>query len=194
MPIVLMSPESTSDPARYSAAVALRRWIPPVAAASVTALALAASGSSETVAKCTGSQLAGTFSVVPGSPGAGSISYVLHVRLVSGRTCFVSGLPGMRLLDRLHRPLPTNVVPAFRPGLTAVRIVLSRGRGAKATARFSPDVPGAGEPVSRRACERTASYVRVIPTPGRGTFVAPVKPPTPVCEHGGMSVSAFSPA
>jgi hypothetical protein len=34
----------------------------------------------------------------------------------------------------------------------------------------------------------------VTPTPGTGTFVAPIKPATPVCEHGGMQVSAFSAA
>ena len=33
-----------------------------------------------------------------------------------------------------------------------------------------------------------------FPTPGTGMFVAPIGPATPVCEHGGMQVSAFSPA
>ena len=140
---------------------------------------------------CTGPRLAGTFSAIPGSAGAGNIVYALRVRLVSGPSCFVSGLPGLRLLDRLGRPLPTHVTPAFRQGLTAVRVVLSAGRGAKATARFSPDVPGPGEPVAGRKCERTSYSVRVTPTPGKGTFVARVRPPTPVCEHGGMQVSAF---
>jgi hypothetical protein len=171
-----------------------RRCLLPAAVVSLAALALAGGGSSATAAPCKGSQLAGTFSAIRGSAGAGNLSYVLRVRLVSGPACFVSGLPRLRLLDRARRPLPTNVVPAFRPGLTAVRVVLSRNHGAKATARFSPDVPGVGEPVSGRACERTSYYVRVTPTPGHGTFVPSVKPPTPVCEHGGMSVSAFSPA
>ena len=162
--------------------------------AAVTGLALAGGGSSASPPPCSGSQLAGTFSVVPDSAGAGNIVYTLRLRHVSGRACFVSGLPGLRLLDRYRRPLPTHVTPAFRQGLTAVRVTVSRGHGAKATARFSPDVPGVGEPVVGRACERTAYYVRVTPAPGTVTFVAPVGPATPVCEHGGMQVSAFSAA
>jgi hypothetical protein len=35
--------------------------------------------------------------------------------------------------------------------------------------------------------------VRVTPPPGSGTLVAPVSPPTPVCSHGYMSLSALSP-
>ena len=165
-----------------------------VLVAAVTGLALAGGGSSASPSPCSGSQLAGTFSVVPGSAGAGNIVYALRLRHVSGPTCFVSGLPGLRLLDRYRRPLPTHVTPAFRQGLTAVRVTVSRGHGAKATARFSPDVPGVGEPVAGRACERTSYYLRVTPTPGTGSVVAPVRPATPVCEHGGMQVSAFSPA
>jgi hypothetical protein len=132
--------------------------------------------------------------VIPGSAGAGNIVYSLRIRLLSGTACFVSGLPRLQLLDRLQRPLPTKVTPAFRPGLTAVRILLSRGHGAKASARFSPDIPGPGEPQTGAPCERKAYFVRVTPPPGRGTFIAPVRPPTPVCEHGRLSVSAMSPA
>jgi hypothetical protein len=116
------------------------------------------------------------------------------MRLLSGRPCFVAGVPRLQLLDRLRHPLPTKVTRAFRPGLTAVRVVLRRGHGARATARFSPDVPGPGEPVTRSACERRSHSVRVTPLPGRGTFLAPVRPPTPVCEHGRLSVSVLSPA
>jgi hypothetical protein len=155
-------------------------------------VAFAGSGSSAPVQPCRGSQLEGTFAAVPGSAGAGNIVYMLRLRLVSGRMCFVSGLPGLRLLDRHRRPLPTHVTPAFRQGLTAVRVTVSSRHGAKATVRFSPDVPGVGEPVVGRACERTSFYLRVTPTPGTGTFVVPIKQPTPVCEHGGMQVSAFS--
>ena len=160
----------------------------------LASLALAGGGSSASVAPCRGPQLAGTFSAIPNSVGAGNIVYALRVRFVSGPACFVSGVPGLRLLDRNHRPLPTHVMPIFRQGLTAVKVTVSRGHGAKTTARFSPDVPGVGEPVAGRACERTSYYVRVTPTPGTGTFVAPIKPATPVCEHGGMQVTAFSAA
>jgi hypothetical protein len=109
--------------------------------AAVTGLALAGGGSSAPLQPCMGSQLDGTFTGVPGSAGAGNIVYALRVRHVSGPACFVSGLPGLRLMDRYRRPLPTHVRPAFRGGLTAVRVTVSRGHRAKTTARFSADVP-----------------------------------------------------
>ena len=161
--------------------------------AAVAALALAGGGSSAPTPGCTGAQLAGNFTVVPGSAGAGNIVYALHVRFLSGPACFVSGLPQIRLLDRLRRPLPTKVTPAFRQGLTAVMVPMSPGHGARATARFSPDIPGQGEPQMKGPCERTSYYVRVTLPPGGATFLGPVKPATPVCEHGGMSVSALGP-
>jgi Domain of unknown function (DUF4232) len=159
----------------------------------IGAAVLALSGAPAAVNPCVGSQLSGTFRVVPGSAGAGNIVYALRLRNRSSRTCFVSGLAGLRLLGRTGRPLPTHVTPAFRPGLTAVRVVLRPGHSARAEARFSPDVPGPGEPVNAHQCEPTAYRVRVTP-PGGGRLVAPVSPPTPVCEHGGMSLKALSPA
>ena len=164
------------------------------ALAAVAALALAGGGSSAPTPACTGGQLAGNFTAVPGSAGAGNIVYALHVRYLSGPTCFVSGLPQIHLLDRNRRALPTKVTPAFRQGLTAVMVRMSAGHGAKATARFSPDIPGPGEPQTKGPCERTSYYVRVTLGPGGASFLGPVKPATPVCEHGGMSVSALGPA
>jgi hypothetical protein len=171
----------------------LRRphWL--LAAAALAALVLAGSGSSASVPPCTGSQLAGNFVVIMGSAGAGSISYRLNVRFASGRTCFVSGLPRIQLLSRLRQPLPTKVVPAVR-GVRTADVVLRPGHGAHAEARFSPDVPGVGEPVAGRNCERTAYSMRVTLRPGGATFLAPVRPPTPICEHGTMAFSALGPA
>ena len=142
---------------------------------------------------CRASQLGGSFTVIPGSPGAGNISYLLRLRNRSSKTCFVSGLTQLRLLSKTGRPLPTKVVPVFRPGLTAVRVVLRPGRSAKAEARFSPDIPGPGEPQTRGPCEPKAYRVRITPPPGGGTLVGPVTPPTPVCEHGTISLRALSP-
>jgi len=165
-----------------------------VLAALLASLVPAGGGSSAPTPACAGSQLAGAFTVIPGSAGAGNIVYALRVRHVSGPACFVSGLPALRLLDRLRRPLPTKVTPAFRQGLMAVRVVLAPGRSARATARFSPDVPGPGEPQDGNLCERRSYYLRATLPPGRATFLGPVRPATPVCEHGSLSVSALSPA
>ena len=164
----------------------------PTAAAALAGLALAAGLPAAPVPACTGGTLSGSFTVIPGSPGAGSISYRLKLRNHSTKTCFVSGLAGLRLLDRSRRPLPTTVEPVFRGGLTAVRVVLRPARSAKAEARFSPDIPGPGEPHTNR-CEPVAHYLRVTPPPGGGMLIARVSPPTPVCSHGHMSLSALSP-
>jgi hypothetical protein len=175
----------------YSSGVASRLpW--PLAAATLSVLALAGGGRAATVVPCTGAQLSGTFSVVRGSAGAGNIVYALRLRNRSPRTCFVSGLAGLRLLGRTGRALPTHVTAAFPGALTAVIVRLRPGAAAKATARFSPDVPGPGE--TGRVCEPTAYRVRVTPPPGGGTLVAPVVPPTPVCEHGRLQLSALSAA
>ncbi len=163
-------------------------------AAAAAGLALAAIARPAGTPPCVAAQLAGSFRVVPGSAGAGNIVYALHLRNRSTRTCFVSGLPGLRLLAKTGRALPTHVTPAFRPGLTAVRVVLRPGGVARADARFSPDVPGPGEPATAKQCEPTAYRVRVTPPPGGGTLIAPISPPTPVCVHGALSLRALSPA
>jgi len=134
---------------------------------------------------CAAGSLGGTFAAIPGSAGAGNIVYALTVRNVSKRSCFLTGIPGVRLLDRSSRLLPTHVRPAHPGALTAVRVELAPGRTARATARFSPDVPGPGEPVRGR-CEAVAYRLRVTPN-GGGTLSAPIRPPTPVCEHGTMT-------
>jgi Protein of unknown function (DUF4232) len=146
------------------------------------------------VQPCVAKQLSGTFRQIYGSAGAGGISYRLRLRNRSPRTCFVSGLAGLRLLGKRGRPLPTKVTPAFRPGPTAVRVVLRPGSAAKADARFSPDIPGPGEPQTSGPCEPKAYRVRVEPPPGGGTLVAGVSPPTSVCEHGAISLRALSAA
>ncbi len=140
---------------------------------------------------CHGSQLAATFRVIPGSAGAGNIVYALRLRNRSTSPCYVSGLARLQLLGRAGKRLPTHVVAARPEQLTAVRVVLRPGRYASASARFSPDVPGPGEPAAGRRCEPVASQVRVTAPPGTGTTVGPVTPPTSVCEHGRLSLSAL---
>ena len=171
-----------------------RRWLAAAAAgAAIVAVGAAAAGVHTTadVPPCTGAALSGTFTAVRGSAGAGQISYNLRLRNRSGRTCFVSGLPGVRLVGRSGRLLPSRVSPAHPGQPTAVRVVLKPGSYAAATARFSPDVPGVGEPVSGRLCEPTAYRARVRVPPADGVIVTPVVPPTPVCEHGSMVFSVL---
>jgi hypothetical protein len=162
-------------------------------ALSLLVLAAASSttaGASTRVGSCTGSQLAGTFRLVPGSAGAGNVTYALALKNVSTRQCTVSGLPQGRLLNRAGKPLPTHVRAAFPGALTAVLVRLAPGKATRATARFSPDVPGTGEPVAGRNCEPVSYWLRVA-APGGGTTKVKLAPATPVCEHGQLLFSAY---
>jgi uncharacterized protein DUF4232 len=139
---------------------------------------------------CEGADLSGSFSAVPGSAGAGNIVYALRLRNASHGICFVTGIPGVVLLDQHGKALPTQASPSFPGALAAIMVRLAPGKTAKATARFSPDVPGKGETVNG-PCEATAYKLRVTPN-GGGSLIAPLAPPTAVCEHGAMKFSALS--
>lgn len=139
-------------------------------------------------APCLASALEGTFSVIPGSAGAGQISYRLRLANQGDAACFLSGIPQLQLLDGAGAKLPTTVSPA-RPGTgTAVRVDLQPGDAATAEARFSPDVPGPTEQTPG-PCEPKSVTLRV--TVGSGTVDVPVQPPTPVCERGSLSMSNY---
>lgn len=139
---------------------------------------------------CTGAQLKGAFAVVPGSAGAGNIVYKLTLRNVSVAPCTLTGLPQGQLLGRTHNPLPTHVHAATPGALTAVLVTLLPGESTFATARFSPDVNGVGDSTKGR-CQPISYWFRVR-AQGGGVTVAPVKPPTSVCERGALAFSAYS--
>jgi Protein of unknown function (DUF4232) len=140
---------------------------------------------------CTGDAMSGSFAVIPGSPGAGQISYRLRVKNDSPVTCYVSGLPVVQLLDQAGHDLPTNAQPA-RPGTaTAARIILQPGASASADARFSPDVPGGSEQTDG-PCEPKAYTLRV--SFAGAPLDVPITPPTPVCERGTLSFSLYAAA
>jgi hypothetical protein len=139
---------------------------------------------------CAASDLAGSFRGVLGSAGAGQISYALVVKNTSGSSCFVSGLPVVQQIGSDGSDLPTKVSPAQPGATTAVKVTLAPGESATAQARFSPDVPGAGE-TQTGSCEPKAAKLRVT-APGGGTFDVAVIPPTSVCEHGSLRFEVYS--
>jgi hypothetical protein len=155
----------------------------------VAALAVRGASARTATVFCAGKQLAGTFAVIPGSAGAGNIVYRLTLRNRSQATCRVTGLPVVRLVGAGGKWLPTHPRPAFAGGGTAVLVTLAPGRAATATARFSPDVPGPGE--GGPQCEPKAYRLRVGAR-GGGTTVVPIKPPTPVCEHGQLQLTTYT--
>jgi hypothetical protein len=123
---------------------------------------------------CTGQQLEGSFRVVRGSAAAGSIVYALRLENRSGRSCAVTGLPVLQLLGRAGRSLPTHELAARPSALTAVLVTLAPGRRTVATARFSPDVPGPGEPrLPGGQCEPTSVRLRVAALGGGTTTMGP---------------------
>lgn len=141
-------------------------------------------------AACRGGALRGSFAVVRGSAGAGQIVYRLRLTNESGSRCVLRGIPQLRLLDANGKPLPTKLIADRQGALAPKRIVLAAGGSASATARFSPDVPGVGEGTTGR-CEPVAARLRVTPA-GGGSLEVPVRPPTPVCEHGRLAFRAIS--
>jgi hypothetical protein len=160
------------------------------AAAAVAALAaVSAAHATPAAPRCRGAQLAGRFAVVSGSAGAGNITYALKLKNISATACTVSGLPLGRLLGRRKGTLPTHVRAAFPGALTAILATLTPGQSTRATARFSPDVPGPGEQVAGR-CEPVAYWFRVAGQ-GGGQATVKVVPPTSVCEHGLLLFSAY---
>jgi hypothetical protein len=156
----------------------------------VAALSASTAFGHRSAANCTGSQLAGRFAVIPGSAGAGNISYRLTLKNTSAKPCTVTGLPRGQLLDIAKKKLPTQIRAAHPGELTAILVTLVPGGSAYATARFSPDVPGPGEQV-KGPCEPKAYWFRVS-APGGGTTTVKVLPATAVCEHGTMSFSGYS--
>jgi Protein of unknown function (DUF4232) len=166
----------------------MTRLLVPIAVAAA-ALASTASAASS-FASCTGNQLTGSFTVVRGSAGAGNITYQLVLQNVSKTQCTLTGLPQGRLLGKTGKQLPTHVRAAFPGALTSVLVRLAPGKKAYASARFSPDVPGVGEPTAGTKCEPTSWFLRVT-AQGGGTTKVKIVPATPVCEHGRLLFSAY---
>lgn len=138
---------------------------------------------------CTGDAMSGTFTVIPGSAGAGQIGYRLRVTNASPVACYVSGLPNAQLLGSSGNDLPTNVVAAQPGQPAAAKIVLQPNDAATADARFSPDVPGGSEPTDK-TCEPKSFTLRLAF--GGAPLDVKVDPPTPVCERGTLQFDVFS--
>ena len=135
---------------------------------------------------CLGTQLAATFTLIPGSAGAGQIAYSLTVKNTSQSPCSVRGVPQGTLLGASGTGLPTHIKPA---GGRARTLVLPPSASATAQARFSPDVAGDGDSQSG-ACQPEAHTFQ-LSAEGGGVTEAAIKPPTSVCERGTLNFEAF---
>jgi len=150
-----------------------------------------AATTSSTATPCLASALAGSFAGIPGSAGAGQISYRLRLTNQGDSACTVAGVPTAQLIAQDGSKLPTNVEPARPSDTNAAAVTLNPGDAATAEARFSPDVPGTGD-TSGPQCEPKAHILLV--TVGSGQIDAPVTPATPVCERGSLFFSSYTTA
>jgi hypothetical protein len=164
----------------------VRALLAATAAGLALAVVASADGRSSAPA-CTAAKLGGVFAVVPNSAGAGSISYDLRLRNTSAGACVLRGVPQLRLLGKAGNALPTKVRPDVPGALTSSRVKLAPGAYAASTARFSPDIPGPGEPQTKQ-CEPTAFKLKVWPA-GGGSLTVAVRRHTPVCEHGTITLT-----
>jgi hypothetical protein len=127
---------------------------------------------------CTPSHLTASMSLIRGSAGAGNIGYKLGLKNTGSAACALGNHPGLKLLGQNGQKLPTHVMQLG----TNEAVTIASGHTATARLRFSPDLPGKGEP-GKGPCEPAAHKVRVI-LRRSVSLVGPVKPPTSVCEHG----------
>jgi hypothetical protein len=162
----------------------LRRAVPIFVIAATVGAAFAATGASGSSSRCV---LTAKMTLIKGSFGAGNVSYRLTLGNSGSGFCTGSTTPGLHLHGRNGAGLPTNVKYSGR----STRLTIGRGAdvlSASEKLRFSPDIPGPGEP-TRGACEPKAFKIHV--NFGSASAVGAVSPPTSVCEHGTMRSSGL---
>ncbi len=154
-------------------------------AALLVGAGLAAAGAAPATAAppCDAGRLHATFTHIAGSNGAGNVAYELTVVNPTLRSCSL-GRPTIRLVGRDGVGLPS------RSTASGARIVLTAGRRAGASVRFTPDIPAATDN-QRFPCEPLAYSVSVAFAGSPGRALGPVKPPTPVCQRGGMEIRSL---
>lgn len=157
----------------------LSRRVIAIAAIAATAVAVLAAGASgRPRSRCEAAFLNAKMTVIHGSSVAGHIEYLLTIHNGGPSVCIVHEHPPLQLLDASGDHLPTHVEDQGQGGTVFIR----HGRTVSAKLRFSPVIPGPGEPYFG-PCERPAHHVRVELN-GAITVTAPIEPPTTVCGPG----------
>ena len=150
-----------------------------------TTTTVTTTGSVASAKQCQGTDLAGVFTLIPGSAGAGQIAYMLTVKNTSQVPCSLHGVPQGTLVGISGTSLPTHVKSA---GGSGHQVVLPPGASATAQARFSPDVAGTGDAQSG-ACQPEAHTFEL--TAAGGATELTLKPPTSVCQQGTLNFEPF---
>lgn len=145
---------------------------------------LASAAPAARASRCGPAALRASFTLVPGSQGAGQIGYTLTITNAGRTSCTISGFPGMRLIGAGGVRLATRAHPEQSGGAV---VALATGQWAQSNATFSPDIAAANEPGNH--CEPLA-YRLLLTLAGGGSVLAPMDP-TMVCQHGSMAFSAL---
>ena len=165
----------------------MKRWtflgtLAGAVAALLAGGALATGSSTVKAGGCNANNFAAHMREIKGSAGAGSISYRLSLTNTGSKACRLGNYARLQLEKADGKDLPTHVHQVGTPAT----ITVAAGATASAPLRFSPDIPGPGEP-KHGPCEPRASLVVVtLLYPSSGSTVAQVRPKTSVCSHGSI--------
>ncbi|NUP46470.1 MAG: DUF4232 domain-containing protein [Catenulispora sp.] len=125
--------------------------------------------------------------MVPGSEGAGHVAADISLQNTSNHSCTVTGYPGIQQLASDEHPLPTNVV---RFPTTVTTVTVAPGGWVHSEIRYSPNIPGEGEPTTGNCEPETVHALAQLPGDSKWAKVTVVVPTT-VCEKGTVEAKPF---
>jgi len=131
---------------------------------------------------------AGTWKLIEGSNGAGHVAADIALQNTSKHSCTVSGYPAVSLLASDEHPLPTNVLhfPA-----TVTTLTVAPGGWIHSELRYSPNIPGDGEPATGNCEPETVHALAQLPGDSAWAKVT-LANPTTVCEKGTLEAKPFT--
>jgi hypothetical protein len=158
----------------------MKKLVFGIVAAGLATAALTPLAGASSAPACATNNLKVSFNLIPNSQGAGNLEYTLKVANTGPNGCSL-GKPTVTLIGKTGSTLPSHSISS------GAAVVVPAGGTAKTDARFSPDVAGTGDKQMGQ-CEPTAYKLKIAFKGSTGTVTGAIKPPTPVCERGTMSL------
>jgi hypothetical protein len=137
---------------------------------------------------CLASNLAGKWTGIPGSAGAGHISSDLALQNTSTHACTIDGFPAFTLHSATNATLPTTI--SFDP-IPVPMLIVQPGGWVHSELRYSTDIPSSGEPTSG-PCEPSAASALVTITGNSGSVRAALDVPQPICGRGQIEAKPYA--
>jgi hypothetical protein len=120
----------------------------------------------------------------------GHVEFIRRLTNSSTRTCMVPARPSLQLIGRGGEPLSTHV-SLWPPEAAMSPVALRPGTTALAAALVAVDIPRPGDSHSKGGpCQPAAVELRVG-TGGKTSTLAPVQPPTSVCQRGSILLKSL---